>query len=191
MDVLVLALIGILMVAISGFLLGERFAEGRRQKDERGLRAIWERRYEIVLSNWASERELLRLAADSERALSRHEIDRLHLKNQMILDQAAHEREGLLTRIQAWTPAAPAPAPAEETPGSHISERSEEELSEQELTKLQQEGFEPTLDGHGFVDQRSGALYEDLDEAREWRKYCKANGLPDSTDPRTHFAQGG
>jgi len=180
-----LALFGILTAMIAAFLLGERFAMVRGIGTAEQVRAALEKRFDTLLSNWGSERELLRLAGESERNLFRQDLERLQIKNQMILDEAAREREGLLTRIQAWEPAPPAAAPAApEKPGSHTAELREDALIEAEIKKLEEEGLSPTLDGEGVKDLRSGTMFETVDDAREWRKYCKDNGLPESTKPQ-------
>jgi len=182
------AVIGILAIAASGFLLGQLLLERRLHRESMELRDKSDRRHEVILSNWASERELLRLAAETERTLYRSDIEKLLIKNQMLLDQAAQEREGLISRIQAWSPS-PGPTPTEEkTEGSHISEEQQEAASVAELEKLHAERFDATLDGDSIVDMDNGEMFETLEEARAWRKYKADNDLPPNARYRDFMA---
>lgn len=181
-------ILGILLGLLCSFLLAELLANRRALTDERAIRWTYEARIDAAHANFSSERDLLRLAAEMERRAWNTERDRLQILLQMERDEHAKERAGLIDRLQAWTPTAPT-APEPEKPGSHIPEMQDEDLSEAQLDALEAEGFSPTLDGQGWMDTRSGVVYESLDEARKWRKNCQVNGLPESTDPREHLGR--
>lgn len=179
-------ILAILIFGLAAFLFGERLRGQRALADERAIRIIYEARLDAILSNWGSERDLLRKAGESERQMLRGDRERVEVRLQMIQDEATKERGELITRIQAWSPT-PASAEPEKPEGSHPPELREEELAEADLDKLEAEGFSPTIDGVAFQDTRSGVVWESIDEAREWRKYCKANNIPETTDPRKHL----
>jgi len=127
---------------------------------------ILEARIDALLNAAAEERKLVRESAERERA------------------EWAKERNLLLARIQAWSPedvGAPSSTQEKSLPDD-LRESPEDDLS-----KLREEGFEVTLDGT-IVDKLNGTPWESTQDAREWRQYCKRNGLRLETDPRKHFS---
>jgi len=127
-------------------------------------------RLDHLVDTATSERQLLNQSAERERiafAVERAEWSK--------------ERASLLARIQAWSPDEK-PSKKEES-----QELQEHEAPDPELEKLRAENFDVTLDGT-VIDLNNGTPWESVEEAKQWREYCKRNGLPESTDPRKHFS---
>lgn len=91
----------------------------------------------------------------------------------------AGERRELLTRLQAWDPNPPAP-PAAGAPESQPRAGQEEPIHTFE--DLSREKVRENADG-GYVDLLSGAVFETLDDVREWRAALRKQGLPADLHP--------
>ena len=110
-----------------------------------------------------------------------------------ILGEAAREREGLLTRIQAWDPNVneSVGVPAAQTVVHASALQRTEDASSQELDdeterftsdQLAALGLRENSDG-GYLDAQTGALWETVEDVQEWRAMCRKKGWPENVHP--------
>lgn len=102
-----------------------------------------------------------------------------------VLISTERERRELYTRIQMWE--APTPVPDEPAPSALEPEPKESQVLEDTeklwtKTELANLWLRPNSDG-GYLDTRSGALFDRVEDALEWRASLRGKGLPEDMNP--------
>jgi hypothetical protein len=170
--VMALMLLGLGLLA--GYLAGRR----RGDIEKKWAQATWDLRFDAALKGWHSECDVLRKAAEGERAAFGEERAAW-----------AAERRELCTRIQCYDPAAGDDAKAPfERPGSQPPESTEGPriYNAEELQAL---GLELTEDGV-IYDRRSGGTFETVEDWKYYINDLRKKGLPLNTNPQVLTDEG-
>ncbi len=131
----------------------------------------------LLISQWAINR-VANKAAESQEAKDYKAV--LHLEERHERDRAAWtlERTGLLDRIQAWNPTPPE-APATKEPASHPLEKADEQQNEDLALadELARDKIRKNSGG-GYLDLETKAVFDTVDDIRDWRSYLAKTGTP-------------